>query len=204
MQAMGPPIFFDTTGATPLGVVAFWLTFYAWVLSELFLGWKKRAPATASAQDRGSRWMVIAGVWLSVTLGIGLAFAVPALALRTGRPAFLLVGIALMIAGMALRWYAIRVLGRSFTFIVATQPGQQVMDRGPYRLVRHPSYSGSLITILGVLVACANPLSLLGLLPALIGYAYRIRVEEETLSENLGEAYRSYMRRTRRLIPFLL
>jgi protein-S-isoprenylcysteine O-methyltransferase Ste14 len=203
MRAVGPPIFLGAPGATPL-TVAFWLTFYLWLFSELFLGWKKRAPATASVQDRGSRWIVIAGVWLSVTLGIGVAVVVPALTIRAGRAALLFVGIALMLAGMALRWYAVRVLGRSFTLVVATQPGQQVMERGPYRFVRHPSYSGSLITIVGVLVACANPLSLLGLVPALIGYMYRIRVEEETLSENLGEAYRSYMRRTRRLIPFLL
>lgn len=109
-----------------------------------------------------------------------------------------------MLAGMALRWYSIAILGRAFTVTVATQSGQRVMERGPYRFVRHPSYSGSLITILGVLVACANPLALLGLVPALIGYAYRIRVEEAVLSKDLGEAYRSYMRRTRRLIPFLL
>jgi protein-S-isoprenylcysteine O-methyltransferase Ste14 len=109
-----------------------------------------------------------------------------------------------MIAGLTVRWWAIRALGRSFTLIVATQPGQEVVDRGPYRLVRHPSYSGSLITILGVLVACGNLLSLLGLVPALIGYTYRIRLEEQTLTKNLGEAYRSYMRHTRRLIPFLL
>jgi hypothetical protein len=82
MHAVGPPIFLGAPGATPLGLVAFWLTFYTWVLSEVYLGWKKRAPTTASVQDRGSRWMVIAGVWLSVALGIALAFGVPALALR--------------------------------------------------------------------------------------------------------------------------
>jgi protein-S-isoprenylcysteine O-methyltransferase len=201
---MGPPILPGNSGATRLGVVAFWLVFDTWVLSELWLGWRRRPPRTASAQDRGSRWIVSAGAWFSVLLGISLASAVPRFALTAGRQAVLAAGIGLMLAGMLLRWYAIRALGRSFTVTVATRSGQQVMDGGPYRLVRHPSYSGSLLTIVGVLLACANPLAFLGLPPALIGYAYRIRVEEQVLSKDLGEAYRSYMRRTRRLIPFLL
>jgi protein-S-isoprenylcysteine O-methyltransferase Ste14 len=155
-------------------------------------------------QDRGSRWLVIAGVWSSVMLGFGLASAGRTVAFTVGRPAFLAAGIALMIAGMVLRWSAIHTLGRSFTVDVATQPGQQVIDRGPYRWVRHPSYSGSLLTIVGVLLACANPLAFAGLVPVLIAYAFRIHVEEQVLSKDLGEAYRAYMRRTRRLIPFLL
>jgi protein-S-isoprenylcysteine O-methyltransferase Ste14 len=73
-----------------------------------------------------------------------------------------------------------------------------------FYLIRHPSYAGSLLTILGVLVACANPVSLLGLIPALVAYGYRIHVEEQVLSRDLGAPYRAYMRRTRRLIPFLL
>jgi protein-S-isoprenylcysteine O-methyltransferase Ste14 len=201
---LGPPIFPGNPGATTVGVVAFWVTFYTWVLSELSLGRSKRLPAGAAAQDRGSRWILVASVWVSVTLGIGIAWTTATAAPTAGRGAFVLVGIVLMIAGMALRWYAIRTLGRSFTLTVATQSGQRVMDHGPYRVVRHPSYTGSLITILGIVIACADPLSLLALVPALIGFAYRIRVEEAVLSENLGDAYRSYMRRTRRLIPFLL
>jgi protein-S-isoprenylcysteine O-methyltransferase len=105
---------------------------------------------------------------------------------------------------MALRWHAIRILGRSFTYTVATQPGQRLIDIGPYRWVRHPSYTGSLLTILGILLCCVNPMSLLGLVPPLAGYAYRIRIEEKALTTALGEAYRSYARRTRRVLPFLI
>jgi protein-S-isoprenylcysteine O-methyltransferase len=200
---MGPPIFFGNAGATLPGIIAFWLTFYAWLLSELWLGWRRRSAPTASAQDRGSRWAVVGGVWSSVALGIGLASAGRTFAITAGRPVFLAAGVALMIAGMALRWAAIAILGRSFTVDVATTSGQDVIDRGPYRWVRHPSYSGSLLTVAGMLIACANPLAFIGLVPLLIAYAYRIHVEEQVLSRHLGEAYRAYMRRTRRLIPFL-
>jgi protein-S-isoprenylcysteine O-methyltransferase len=204
MQAVYPPIFFGTSAASLPVVIAFWATFYVWVISELWLGWKRRAPAGTAAQDRGSQWLVIGGVWASITLGIGLAFAVPQAAFRGSRSLLVVGAVVIMLAGLALRWYAIRALGRSFTVTVMTQAGQRVMDRGPYRLIRHPSYAGSLLTILGVLIACANPLSFLGLIPILIAYSYRIHVEEEVLSRGLGEEYRAYMRRTRRLIPFVL
>jgi protein-S-isoprenylcysteine O-methyltransferase len=201
---MDPPIILGNPGASVLGVVAFWVTFYGWVASEMWLGWRRRAPAGAAPQDRASKLILVVGVWLSVALGIGLAFAVPQAAFRGGRSLLVVVAIFLMLAGLALRWYAISVLGRSFTVTVLTQAGQRVMDRGPYRLIRHPSYAGSLLTILGVLVACANPVSLLGLIPAAVAFGYRIHVEEQVLSRDLGAPYREYMHRTRRLIPFLL
>lgn len=201
---MGPPIFFGNAGARALGVIAFWLVLYGWVFSEIWLAWKRRPPATIPAQDRGSRWVLITSVWLSVALAIGLASAAHSFAFSAGRPLFVAAGIVVMIAGIGLRWYAIQVLGRSFTVDVATRPGQRVVERGPYRLVRHPSYSGSLLTILGVLLACANPLAFLALIPALLAYAYRIHVEEEVLQHDLGQPYRDYMRRTQRLIPFVI
>jgi protein-S-isoprenylcysteine O-methyltransferase Ste14 len=115
-----------------------------------------------------------------------------------------IVGLVLMIAGLALRWYSIWVLGTSFTCNVATRPGQQVVQSGPYRWVRHPSYTGGLVTVLGVLACCLNWASLAALILVAVGYANRIRVEERALATDLGSAYRDYMRRTKRLIPFLI
>ena len=113
-------------------------------------------------------------------------------------------GIALMLAGLAFRWYAIRALGKFFTRDVSTRSGQTVVDSGPYRLIRHPSYSGSLLMFLGTGLAMTNWASLLALLlGAGIGFAYRVRVEEQVLCAELGEPYRAYMQRTRRFIPFL-
>ena len=109
-----------------------------------------------------------------------------------------------MAAGIAFRWYSILVLGKSFTVDVATRPEQRVVESGPYRLIRHPSYTGSLLTLLGVLLCCVNWLSLLAMAIGIAGYAYRIRVEEAALAEGLGDEYRDYMRRTRRLIPFIV
>jgi protein-S-isoprenylcysteine O-methyltransferase Ste14 len=77
------------------------------------------------------------------------------------------------------------------------------MRTGPYRWIRHPSYTGSLLTILGILLCCLNWASLVLFMLPVVGYAYRIRVEEEALVEGLGDEYRSYMRHTRRLIPLI-
>jgi protein-S-isoprenylcysteine O-methyltransferase len=186
------------------GVATFWGVFSVWVLSELWLAWRCRLPEDVPSRDRGSRWLLITGVWGGVLLGIALAFVVRGAAFRGDRGAFVAAGTVLMAAGMALRWYAIRVLGTSFTVTVTTRTDQRIVDRGPYRLVRHPSYTGGLLTAAGVLVCCANAVSLLAVLPVLAGYAYRIRVEEQALTSSLGDAYRAYMRRTRRLVPFVV
>ena len=201
---MGPPIFIGQPGATVTGVVAFWVLFAVWVLTETWLGWRRQLPEGVPARDRGSRWLLIAAVWTGVAVGIGLALLAPAAAFTHGRDAILALGLALVLAGLLLRWYAIRVLGGSFTCTVATRAGQRVVDSGPYRWVRHPSYTGGLLTVLGVLVCCANPLSLIALILPVAGYAYRIHVEEEALTNSLGDAYRAYMRRTRRLVPFVV
>jgi protein-S-isoprenylcysteine O-methyltransferase Ste14 len=102
--------------------------------------------------------------------------------------------------------YAIKVLGRSFTTSVAVAPEQTVIETGPYRLIRHPSYTGILTTLLGLgLSLTSNWLSLIIIMGcALIGFSYRIRVEEHILQEYLGQRYQDYMRRTKRLIPFVL
>jgi protein-S-isoprenylcysteine O-methyltransferase Ste14 len=201
---VGPQIFFGQADSTPFGVVLFWLVFYAWVGSEMYLGWKTRLTAGAVASDANSRLVLVTSIWLGVAIGFAVAFAAPGAAFNSGRRFLLYIGIALMLMGLAFRWYSIRVLGKSFTYTVATRPEQRVVDTGPYRWIRHPSYTGALITILGVLVALTNPLAFLGLLPPLAGYAYRIRIEERALVRSLGEPYRSYMKRTKRLIPFVV
>ena len=114
-------------------------------------------------------------------------------------------GLLLIYAGMALRISAIAVLGAFFTTTVAIAPEQPVIETGPYRFIRHPSYTGFLITLLGLGLSLTNWLSLLVIMGcALLGVSYRIHVEEHVLKAQLGQRYQEYMRRTKRLIPFVL
>ena len=201
---MAPQLFVGQSDSTLVTVVLFWLVFYIWLGSELFIGWKLRAPAGATTHDAASRFVLIGSIYVGIGVGFGLAFGLQSAAFTSWRRPLLGLGLALMLIGMALRWYSIRVLGRSFTTTVMTRPDQTVVEAGPYRWIRHPSYTGGLITILGILVCLTNPGAFLGLIPPLAGYAYRIHIEEKALARSLGAPYRSYMRRTKRLIPFLV
>ena len=198
-------MFFGQPGATTVSVVAFWVVFYTWIGLELWLGFRRRRlPGGATDHDSGSKSWLIGSIWTTAAVGIGSAFAFPEAAVQSARTEVFVAGLVLMIAGLALRWYSIWVLGASFTCEVSTRPGQEVVESGPYRWIRHPSYTGGLLTVLGMLVCCANFASLAALVLAVAGYAYRIRVEEQALAAHLGSPYRDYMRRTKRLIPFLV
>jgi protein-S-isoprenylcysteine O-methyltransferase Ste14 len=112
------------------------------------------------------------------------------------------VGLVLMALGIFIRQWAVFTLGRFFTADVRVHPGQTVVERGPYRWVRHPSYSGLLIFFVGLGVALSNWLSLLVLavVPA-AGLLIRIRSEERALLAALGDDYRRYAATHRRLFP---
>jgi protein-S-isoprenylcysteine O-methyltransferase Ste14 len=111
-------------------------------------------------------------------------------------------GLALMAAGMLVRWWAIIVLGRFFTPVVRVRADQTVVERGPYRWVRHPSYSGLIVFCLGLGLALGNWLSLalLAVVPA-ASLAVRIRAEERALLASLGEPYRRFCASRPRLFP---
>jgi protein-S-isoprenylcysteine O-methyltransferase Ste14 len=182
----------------------FWAAIAFWLLAEWVFGVRSRPPAGATLMDRGSRVVVVASVGIGIALAAYVAFAVPEAAIAAPSRLVPLSGIALMLGGEVFRLYAIRSLGRYFTLVVALHPGQKLVESGPYRLIRHPSYTGSLVTVLGICLAMANWLSLLGMIPASLGYVYRIRIEERALVKGLGEEYRAYMRRTRRIIPYIV
>lgn len=165
----------------------------------------KRLHAGAQRQDRGSVTVILFTVVPAAFLGVVLALKVPGAAIPFARVSVFWLGIALMYVGIAFRLYAIRTLGAFFTTRVAISPGQTVVESGPYRLIRHPSYTGMLIILLGFALACTNWLSLIVILAgALLGLGYRIHIEERVLRQQLGQPYEDYMRRTKRLIPFVV
>jgi protein-S-isoprenylcysteine O-methyltransferase Ste14 len=164
-----------------------------------------RQRAGAQLRDKGSRVVIAVTFGLGILLCLRLPSAVPAAAITSGSVFVSWFGIALVYAGLAFRLYAIIVLGRYFTPSVAVAASQHVVEDGPYKLIRHPSYTGLLIMFLGFGLSSNNWLSLLALMGcALIGLSYRIHVEERVLQEHLGQRYQEYMRRTKRLIPFVL
>ena len=192
----------------PLSLGVLVASILIWRVMEAIVDIKtfKRLRTGARRQDKGSHVVLLCLIVFGLFLGILLALKVPATAITNAPDIFFWLGIVLMDVGIALRLYAINVLGRFFTTSVAVAPEQTVIASGPYRLIRHPSYTGILITLLGLGLSLTNNwLSLLVIIGcALLGFGYRIRVEEDVLQEHLGQRYQDYMRRTKRLIPFVL
>ena len=170
----------------------------------ILLARRSRRDPTARPADRGSL------VVMSIVTGGGVIVALVLAAVWTGaatpwlRPQVTIAGIVVFVLGAALRWWSIITLGRYFTADVEVRSAQAVVRTGPYRLVRHPSYTAILVMLLGLGLALTNWAGLVVLLAGgLIGLGYRVRVEERALVEALGQPYADYMRHTKRFIPFL-
>ena len=113
-------------------------------------------------------------------------------------------GLGALICGIAIRWSAILTLGKYFTGKVSIQPDHQLIRKGLYKYVRHPSYTGLLLAHAGLGLSLSNWISLaFSVVPFLIAAWYRMRVEEAALQDTFGVAYIDYSKRSKRLIPKL-
>ena len=187
-----------------LDALVLYAAFVIWLLPEVISSFTDTNGKDIKVHDRSSGVVLLVCIWLGIYLSINITFAARSFSIPWHRTLLFAIGIVLMLAGVAFRWYSIRILGKYFTRQVAIQPGQTVVENGPYRLIRHPSYSGALITIFGLGLAFTNWLSLIVVMViTFIGYSYRVSVEEKILVNALGEAYRQYMQRTKRFVPFL-
>lgn len=111
----------------------------------------------------------------------------------------------MMLLGSLLRRYCWRTLGEYFTGDVQARAGQPVIRTGPYRMVRHPSYTGGMMMFIGIGLALGNWFSVALLTVATIAaYGYRVAIEERALLDTLGESYGSYMKERKRFIPYIL
>ena len=175
-----------------------------YLISEVLLTVTRRSRSrTGTKQGQstlGVLWLVI---MVSIAAGIYVARHWPAATLLHGQM-FAYAGVLLFVAGLFLRWWAIITLGRFFTVDVTIEKDHELVDRGPFRLVRHPSYTGVLLAFVGFALSLRNWAALLIiLLPIFAAFVRRMNVEEDALSRALGSRYADYMRRTKRLVPFV-
>ena len=170
-------------------------------LSELYLAFTRHSRSQAVSRDRSSLFVLWGVIAASLWLGIQMIWLFPGATVPY--PAgFYFLGFILFLAGLALRWYSIGYLGRYFTVNVSISAEHKLVDSGPYRYIRHPTYTGALLAFVGLGFCFGNWLTILFLTVPIIGaFLWRIRIEERALIEALGENYRAYMRRTKRLIP---
>ncbi len=182
--------------------LVFWVVL-VWAFSVEFRIVSKGADPSAKAQDAGSRRLIRIGQPLAIIAAFVIAVNVGSAALP--HPVWLFwAGVAAMVGGSLLRRHCFRMLGASFTGAVTVRPEQPVVERGAYRYVRHPSYTAAALMFLGIGLALGNWVGLPVLLAVTSGtYWYRVVVEERALAATIGDPYRSYMRRTKRFVPFV-
>jgi protein-S-isoprenylcysteine O-methyltransferase len=184
------------------GARLFTLLVFLWVASEFGIWFFRRSKGGRTTGQFSVSNIVL---WGAIGVGVVAANLVRRFASAHigGSSQWLLLAAAVVVvAGLAIRWWAIIVLGRFFTSDLAVQPGHRIVQSGPYRWLRHPSYTGIVVCFIGVGLAMYNWLSLVAVLaPVAAAIVYRISVEERMLEQEFGAEYADYRRRTHRLIP---
>ena len=186
--------------------VPFWAVWVWAFLPEFRLMYRSRqARSGGASQDAGSLRVIAYVGMLASWLAFVVAFHRTGQLPRAWWPFAVAVGLAAVVAGGLLRRHCWRVLGEFFTGEVRVRADQPVVERGAYAWVRHPGYAAGILMNVGMGVAMASWLSATLLLAAsAVVYGYRISVEERALVATIGEPYRAYMRRHKRLIPHVL
>ena len=174
----------------------------AWVLLEFVLRHGDEARNWQGGdEDRSSTRLVVVtyviaflAPFLLDTSGFGVTITNSVLAW---------IGIGVGVVGLGIRIWAMRVLGHDYTRSLRTRDAQTVVERGPYRLVRHPGYIGSILVWTGSRLAVNWLVAGVTAVALILVYAYRIRAEERMLVDHFGDAYRAYKTRTWRLVPYV-
>jgi protein-S-isoprenylcysteine O-methyltransferase Ste14 len=173
-----------------------------WGAMELAHASNTRNGATRAGG--GGRRLAVVPVVLAASVTLYLApRIVPAAAIRPGAAVFA-AGMAGLLGGLVLRGWSIKTLGGYFTGRVMVSSDQPVITAGPYRLLRHPSYTGLLLACAGLGLTSANwvAVAAMVLLPA-AAVLWRIHAEENALLATLGDRYRAYAAQHKRLVPLV-
>jgi protein-S-isoprenylcysteine O-methyltransferase Ste14 len=171
--------------------------------SEVALALSKRSKSRAAGKDR----FTLPLLWTIIGVSIFAAFFLRG-AFPQGRlphpQTFYLIGFILFVLGLIIRWVAIIYLGRFFTVNVAIAEDHQLITTGPYRYVRHPSYTGTLLIFLGFGLCMLNIFSVATIfLPISAAFIWRMHVEEAALKQAFDDRYQTYAAKTPRLIPLV-
>jgi len=181
--------------------VAFTVLLVTWVVFETVMRVLQRLRATGPDTRDPSYFVLLPALVAAVVAAEVLG--------RRGRLLWpgglvwpVVAGLVLMAAGIGLRAWSIVTLGRFFQYQIKVQPGHQLVTRGPYRYVRHPSYTGIAMVLAGIALASGDVWSLLAV--AVLGgagLAVRIRAEERQLTQALGAEYERFAAGRKRLVP---
>jgi protein-S-isoprenylcysteine O-methyltransferase Ste14 len=154
-------------------------------------------------EDRSNRWVVAALGVLGIIDGYLPAYTDRIDFLTFGGEGVRWLGVLLYAAGGVLRLAPVFVLGRRFSGLVAIQPDHRLATSGLYGIIRHPSYLGLFVLMLGWGLAFRSGVGVVIAVLSLGVLLARIDAEERLLSETFGAEYDAYRARTWRLIPYV-
>jgi protein-S-isoprenylcysteine O-methyltransferase len=174
----------------------------AWLLLEVVLRQGDDARSWKGGEaDRSSTRLVV--VTYVIAFLAPFLLDMPGVGVTSADSTLAWLGIAVGVSGLGIRVWAMRALGQDYTRSLRTRDNQVVVERGPYRLVRHPGYIGSILVWAGSRLAVNWLVATVTALVLAAVYAYRISAEEQMLVDHFGDAYRAYKTRTWRLVPFV-
>jgi protein-S-isoprenylcysteine O-methyltransferase len=179
--------------------------YWSWVAFEIWLISRDRGTVKNDSEDRGSRNTII--FWWSFGILPGI-FAIPnllpGLTIPGNSNILFATGIFLISAGILLRFWSVRKLGKFFRSTIVIQEKHKLITTGPYKYLRNPSYTGVLLTFIGFGIGIGNWLSLISLfIIGLISFARRISFENQALPKKFGKEYEEYQKKTWLLLPFI-
>lgn len=197
-QIQGHPVFPNGWFPSQFAASAFIILFCIWIACELANNALSKKNSITSNQDRGSFRVVVMASWAAIFA----IFIFRSLRIGIFEESLQYIGFILIAAGIVLREWAIYILGKQFTVRVQVREKAKLVMQGPYRYIRHPSYTGTLLTMVGIALAVGTWFgALFALALNLIAYRYRINVEEQALQEAFGPEWDDYKKRTWKLIP---
>jgi protein-S-isoprenylcysteine O-methyltransferase Ste14 len=192
--------YFDTNHVAGL---LFAVILPAWGMMEL--SQRSNVHREGGTKVGGKAWRIVmlACVIASVAVANLTPRVFPAAAIRPA-PVACAAGVVILLAGLVLRGWSFKVLGQYFTHTVMVSSDQPVITAGPYRVLRHPSYTGVLLAVIGIGLASANWADLAGVLFLMLTpLLWRIHVEEKALNATVGDRYRTYAAHHKRLVPLV-
>lgn len=175
-----------------------WIVFAGW--------WLVRAFGTARTETRESERQRATHALLLAAATLILVVTPEPLRRRLWHPslALVVVALALEVAGVAFAIWAREHLGALWSGRVTLKEGHRIVQSGPYRLARHPIYTGILVAMAGVVLGRGDVAGLVGFALFAIGFARKIFIEEALLSTRFGAEYAAYRSKVRAIIPFIL